>query len=254
MKRKLLGLLLGISLIASLSVPAMADTLYGASDWNVTFTEGSKMETSFTTAELTEAAYNMQPGDTVIMTLALNNENASSTDWYMSNEVTQSLEDSSEASGGAYTYILTYSDGTETTTIFSSETVGGESTEGGEGLHAAAGALEDYIYLDTLAVGASGAVTLQVGLDGETQGNDYANTRASLKMDFAVELTNPGTTTTGTGDSGRGTGTIVKTGDDSNLNAFVIVGTVSGVLFLLLCFYGKKLQEEEKRRKEMGAE
>ena len=56
------------------------------------------------------------------------NEDKEKTDWYMTNEVLKSLEDSvSVAEGGAYTYILTYKDaaGTETV-LYSSEVVGGE--------------------------------------------------------------------------------------------------------------------------------
>ena len=47
--------------------------------------------------------------------------------------------------------------------------------------------LEEFFYLDRLVPGGDGIVTLKVELDGETQGNTYQNTLASLQMNFAVE-------------------------------------------------------------------
>ena len=241
MKNKLFRSLLLVGLVASLAVPARADTLYGGSGWKVTFTEDSKMESNFKTADLDRAVYSMQPGDEMILSLALENGNKTATDWYMKNEVLSSLEEGSVGRGGAYTYVLTYAaqDGGETV-LFSSDTVGGDSTEGGEGLHEATGALEEYFYLDTLKTGQKGTVTLKVGLDGETQGNDYQNTLADLQMNFAVELNPSGTAPSTPG--GRGVGTVVKTGDDTALTPLILAATVSGILLLVLCVYGRKRQ------------
>ena len=77
--------------------------------------------------------------------------------------------------------------------LYSSETVGGEDTAGGEGLHQATGALEDYFYLGRLESGEEGRVLLTVELEGETQGNDYQDTLARLQMNFAVEEVEPNT-------------------------------------------------------------
>lgn len=244
MKRKLFSLLLMLCLVTAWTVPALADTVYGKPDWKVTFTKDNKMESSFTAAELRDAVYSMQPGDTAEITLALENANVSATDWYMTNKVLSSLEEGSVGNGGAYTYNLTYYDKAGTATVlFSSDTVGGDSATGGVGLHSATGALEDYFYLDTLKSGEKGSIKLEVGLNGETQGNNYQNTLANLQMNFAVELNSTGTPPTN--NTPQGTGKVVKTGDETDLTPFVLTATVSGTLFLILCVYGRKARKKE---------
>lgn len=264
MRKKIFHLLLIGSLFASMTMHVCAETSYGGSDWQVTFTSDKKMESSFKTSDINDTIYGMQPGDNAIIELTLANENSTSTDWYMTNKVLYSLEDRSAnagTSGGAYTYRLTYTDKDgNTTTLFDSDTVGGEEGSGSrEGLHEATAALEDYFYLDTLTKGRSGRITLEVALDGETQGNDYHNTLADLQMNFAVELnpnvvrereetenrtnevTNPDRRVSAQGTS------IVRTGDESNLTPFIMASSISGVLFLALSMYGFIGKKEEKK-------
>lgn len=142
MRKKIWKLLLAVSLLASMTMTAYAETSYGKSDWSVRFTNDKKMVSTFKTSDLNDAIYGIQPGDNVIITLELKNENNTATDWYMTNEVLYSLEDRSANSatgGGAYTYKLAYTapDGT-VTSLFDSDTVGGEGASGaGEGLHQA---------------------------------------------------------------------------------------------------------------------
>ena len=183
-----------------LALPAQAETFYGDSNWNVTFNADNEMVSSFSTANINDVVGGMQPGDNVIITLRLKSENAAATDWYMQNEVLYSLEDRSankETGGGAYTYRLVYTDKSGAQNVlFDSDTVGGESGGTvdemlaglGEGLHGATNALKDYFYLDTMYNGQGGSITLEVALDGETQGNHYQDTLADLQMVFAVEL------------------------------------------------------------------
>ena len=225
MKKRSLGLALAAVLSVSMAATAYGETLRGDPGWGVSFTKDNKMVSNFKTADMDEAIYGMQPGDNVVVTLSLKNENAADTDWYMTNKVLRSLEESNDAAaGGAYTYILTYTDKAGgKKTLFSSDTVGGEDiSKAGEGLHAATDALEDFFYLDTLASSEKGRVSLEVALDGETQGNDYQDTLADLQMNFAVELgtgrsagtpgpetPNPGTTVPTT--PGSRTGTVPST-------------------------------------------
>ena len=260
-----------------LAFPAHAETYYGDESWKVAFTAEKKMESSFTTADINDVVGGMQPGDNVIITLDLKNENKTATDWYMRNEVLYSLEDRSankETSGGAYMYRLTYTnqDG-EVQTLFDSDTVGGESAEDtisrmGEGLKSATNALKDYFYLDTFRKNAGGTITLEVALDGETQGNNYQNTLADLQMDFAVELTDtpgggggggggdtPGTPNTpgtpGTpGEPGTNTSRtgIVRTSDDQPILLYTAISGITGFLLLLFCIY--QFREYKKRREE----
>ena len=139
-----------------------------------------------------------------MLSLALVNGDSQGTDWYMTNEVLSSLEDSQGvAQGGAYTYTLTYRNGAgEEATLYSSENVGGEkSSAAGEGLHEVTDNMDEFFYLDRLASGENGQIGLKVALDGETQGNGYQNTLAKLQLAFAVEPVAGGG---GNGGSGGG--------------------------------------------------
>lgn len=274
-QRAFAGLLSGL-MIFGLVFPVHAETFYGDDSWNVTFTSEKEMVSSFTTADINDVIGGMQPGDNVIITLELKNENPTSTDWYMQNEVLYSLEDrsaNSQTGGGAYTYRLLYTDKNGTvTTLFDSDTVGGESVDDtinsmGQGLHAATNALKDYFYLDTVHNGEGGRITLEVALDGETQGNHYQDTLADLQMEFAVELRDdlPDRPTPDPGDppepvdenepgepdnpgGGRGTN-VVKTGDESQLPLLTAISGITGLVLLIYCIYCFREHKKEKERK-----
>ena len=224
---------------------------------------------------MNSAVYELQPGDDITITLNLKNDNASAANWYMTNEVLQSLEETagSGASGGAYEYELTYTDPAGAREVlFTSDTVGGENSSSRVGLKAATSGLEDFLYLDTLSPGQRGVVTLRVALDGETQGNDYQNTLASLQMNFAVDTTTVNNQTVtrvvdengnpilvddngdpvadDDGGSHARTG-IVRTGDENDLLPYVAAAGVSGLLLLILAIIG--IKERKKAEKGMKA-
>lgn len=281
MKDKKIGtwLLSGLMLLG-LALPVQAETFYGEDSWNVTFSSNNEMVSSFSTADINDVVGGMQPGDNVIITLQLKSENATATDWYMRNEVLYSLEDRSanrETGGGAYTYRLFYTDKDgEVNVLFDSDTVGGENDETvdemlanmGEGLKGATNALKDYFYLDTMYIGEGGSITLEVALDGETQGNHYQDTLADLQMNFAVELRtdlpnqpdqpDPGNPPENVDDTrpdspanpGRGTD-IVRTSDESKLPLFMAISGITGAVLLVYCIYCFR---EHNKRKEGGAE
>lgn len=242
MKKKILCLAMTILMVAGSIVNVSAEDFVGSKDWVVNFT-GSKMESNFKSAEMTEEILQIQPGDTITLQVNVKNSGSMKTDWYMTNEVIQTLEESqSVAEGGAYTYILTYVDpsGAETV-LYSSDVVGGEESIDleGEGLHQATNALEDYFFLDRLSSGQSGYVQLVVKLDGETQGNDYQDTLARLKMQFAVEKVEEATTTTVIKK-------VVKTGDNSQVILFSVVTLISGLVLLLIVFLSLKKRDYKK--------
>ena len=287
MKKKIsLFLLCGLLLIQGL--PAHAETFYGDETWNVTFNSDNEMASSFKTSDINDVVSGMQPGDNVIITLSLKNDNQTATDWYMKNEVLYSLEDRSangQTKGGAYTYRLSYrsNQGGEETVLFDSDTVGGEDVSAaGEGLKEATSSLKEYFCLDTLSQSQSGVITLEVALDGETQGNDYQDTLADLQMEFAVELRdtpdnpagdnprnpnnpnhpdNPGThggnTQGNPGQSNPGRGLfgsgVVKTGDGSELSVYTIVTGASGLMLLLFCIWQWRESRKQKAEKEGDA-
>ena len=252
MKRfyKICSLILAFILLAPIPVKA-ADTDFSGNStkWKVRFTNDKKMVSTFDSDSFDDVINRMQPGDSVIFTVDLKNNNKESTLWYMSNEVLKSLEDANNtASSGAYEYILTYINSSgKAKEIYNSNTVGGEDEDGTiedslKGLNEATNNLEDYFYLDTFKKGQGGKVTLQVALDGETQGNGYQDTRAELQMNFAVELDNQANKKN---KKNNKRGTVAKTGDDTNLNLYFILAAIAGAGMLAIGGYSIKVRKEE---------
>ena len=275
MRKRLLTLVLLAGTLICAPAAARAETL--TSERNISFTSDNKLSEDRSAADMNSAVYELQPGDDITITLNLKNDNASAANWYMTNEVLQSLEETagSGASGGAYEYELTYTDPAGAREVlFTSDTVGGENSSSRVGLKAATSGLEDFLYLDTLSPGQRGVVTLRVALDGETQGNDYQNTLASLQMNFAVDTTtvnnqtvtrvvdengnpilvddngNPVADDDGGNGSHARTG-IVRTGDENDLLPYVAAAGVSGLLLLILAIIG--IKERKKAEKGMKA-
>ena len=251
MKRKLRG----VSLIAALllllgsSMTAFAEDRQGASGWEVAF-NGKRMDSNFTSASIANDVNDLLPGDSVELTITLNNDFEGKADWYMKNEVLDALEDAGGATGGAYDYLLTYTDAAgETTTLYSSEKFGGDGRINGVGLHGATNTLEDYFYLDRMEGKASGTVKLKVALDGETLVNNYQNTFARLQMDFATELVQSDSTTPGTpGKAGR----TIKTGDEARITMYLVLMFVGGTGLLAAGLLMLKKRQREEEPAEMG--
>ena len=227
----LLALGLALAWACALPATAHAEHLKGADGWTVTFNSDEKMVDNFSQKEWADDLKGMQPGDDITFTVTLKEEHKATADWYMANEVLKSLEEGAknkEALGSAYEYLLTYTDPDgKTRTLFDSEKVGGDNSNG---LNDATNALEEFFFLDSLAHGETAHVDLKVTMDGETEQNAYFDTLAQVKMKFAVELpeTEPQVKTV---SSHR---TIVKTGDDTNLLPYFAIMTVSGVLLLAI--------------------
>ena len=93
MKKKFCSLFLILLLAAGSVLTVHAEELIGGKGWYVRFT-GNKMESNFNSSDVAEAISKMEPGDSVTFRISLENNDTSSTDWYMTNEVLQSLEDS----------------------------------------------------------------------------------------------------------------------------------------------------------------
>lgn len=268
MKRKWMSLLLAaVCLTSCIGMETRADELKGGEGWKIQFTPENELSNNFKWAGgYVDGVSDMLPGDTIEFTLTLENANENTVDWYMTNEVINSLEhtENENAAGGAYTYILTYRDSSgNVTELYNNDKVGGTSDgisanaaggESAEGLQAATQALKDHFYLDTLKFGQSGVITLRIALDGETQGNSYQNTLANLQMNFAVEIVDVpdyvDETVYTTAEPIRNEQRIIRTGDDTNLLPFYIAMGVSGVLLMALAVFslisGKKVRKEAK--------
>ena len=245
-----LSLLLAVLLFVSFPMGARADA---DKSWTVAFTAEGKMDDKdLKASDLSYDLSGLQPGDDMTTRIYLKNDYAEPTDWYMTNKILKSLEDTNFdangnriASGGAYTYVLSFvdADGTREE-IYNSETVGGDSgtRTGRTGLYEATEALEDFFYLFTLKPGQSGYVELYVLLDGETQGNIYQQTLAQIQMQFMVlteEESSPESSTPPP----------PNTGDDTNaLPYFITIGVAGAVVLCLgvmLVVRRKKERAEE---------
>lgn len=242
--KKMLSALLVLVVLAGLS------SAFAAGDLTVTYTTAGKLEDNYSTSDFMEPVADLQPGDSVTLTVKLANASADSINWYISNEVINALEESG-ASGSAYGYKLIYNGPGETRTLYDSDTVGGDDSAG---LFEATEGLDELFYLDTMKSGETGTVQLTVTLDGETEGNEYFNSLARLQMNFAAEPqadTATETTTPGaTPKPSTSTGKIVQTGDNVNLFPFYVAMVVSGLLFLALAVDSVRRRRNE--RKEYG--
>lgn len=74
------------------SFPVRAEDRQGASGWQVTF-NGKSMDSNFTSGKMSDEVNAMQPGDSVELTVTIKNVFDGQADWYMKNEVLESLED-----------------------------------------------------------------------------------------------------------------------------------------------------------------
>ena len=230
------------------TVPAFAEENVGG-NWYVHFTSNAKMESNFeavrtnarTGNQMSEAMSELQPGDKATFYMELKNEHVEDTDWYMTNEVLQTLEDAVDvAEGGAYSYVLTYvHPNGQVEELYSSYNVGGEdkNIEDREGLREATSSLEEWFYLDTLKRNESGQIVLEVELEGETQGNKYQDTMAQLQMNFAVELSQTQTR--------RREFSSVRTGDEEPMLVWSGVSLACGLTALLLAVVRKRREDEE---------
>lgn len=253
MKKKMKCLILALSLLIVSPLTVSAEDYQGEDGWSVQF-NGKEMKSTFKGSDIDDSIYRLEPGDSVKLHITLDNKYEKVTDWYMSNEVLQSLEDSqSAAGGGAYTYILTYINSKgESTVLYDSESVGGEGNAGGKGLHQATNSLEDYFYLDRLESKSHGEITLLVGLEGETQGNSYQNTLAKLQMNFAAEpVTDPAAPSNPSGKPGGNAIRSVKTGDNANTMVFVLLTLIAGMTCVLLVILRMKKYH---RKQEQGTQ
>ena len=252
MRKKMLCLIMMLMMLMGTTLTVNAEHYYGADNWDVSFS-GTEMVSNFTDAQMTETVRAIQPGDDMLFQVHLKNKHSEATDWYMTNEVISTLEESvNVAEGGAYTYLLKYIDAEgKETILYDSEVVGGEedTTLEGKGLHQATNALKEYYYLDRLAAGQEAKVTLFVALEGETQGNDYQDTLAQLKMNFAVELVktpSPNPPGDDPEDSQPTYTTSVKTGDESQVALFSVLALASGIVLLIAALVMMKKRSREK--------
>ena len=209
--KKWISLFLALLLVFSMTVSAFADHYNGTG--TATY-NGSTIATDFPSG-FAELAPNFQPGDDLTIVITLKNNSDVSTAWYMSNEVIKPFENGL-AINGVYNYTLKYNNNV----IFSSDSIGGENSAG---IQNATGQLKDFFFLGNIAARGSSQVTLEFGIDGETQNNDYWNTLSQLRMRFAV-------------DKANGTYVPPKTADTGDILVWggVMLACMVGIIVILL--------------------
>ena len=264
MNKRIVSVICLLCLIFSISAAAYAEhqettigTVWFNADGKTMSNDFQKNLTDTTVeSELIKRMKEMQPGDDVTFFIDLRNDYSKSTNWYMTSKIVSSLEKGT-AENGAYTYHLYYVNNTsgKVTDIYDSNRIGGvigDSETSSTGLLEINDALkedytasngEKYFYLDNLSRGQGGRVILDIELDGETQGNDYQDRLADLKMNFAVQVVEPNSPP----PSNR---TAPKTGDENNLLPYYIVMIVSGLMFLYFALdsYTDRLYKKGKGR------
>jgi hypothetical protein len=222
-------------------VTIFADTLGNEQDWTVTY-NGNGLSTNFDTSDASSMITDAMPGDTIQYVISTRNDKAGNTDWYLSNSVVQSLEDEGNASGGAYTYQLSYiaSDKTETV-LYNSKVGGDKATDGRSGLSKVNITTDgNYFYLERLSNGQSGKVVLNITLDGNTQSNDYKDKIARLQMNFAVEEAINSVVTLNNTVTETAPGNIVYMQNTPKANTDVLTGPKTGdaILPMILSILG----------------
>ena len=215
--------------------------------------DGSDIVSDFDSGQVATAVTNLQPGDDVSFTVKYTNKSNESTDWYMSNKVLQTLEKANnakkvegtgQAENGGYTYQLIHTDNNgNSNVLFDNSKVGGEAKPlNMQGLEQATNALDEWFYIQTLAKGESGVVTLKVAFEGETEVNDYMDTKGEVMIKFAVEPT-PKTAAKTKHYKGNG----VATGDSANLWPWILAMLAAGLLLLLLALRSRRKDDEAQR-------
>lgn len=223
--------------------------------------DGSKITSSFKTGKVADTISGLQPGDSVTFRVRYKNKYDGPTDWYMTNDVIQTLEKANSSrkkvkgtgtpENGAYTYELIHTDKKgRDKVIFSNSKVGGEETPGDmQGLEQATNALDEWFYLQSLDKGESGKITLNIAFDGETEVNDYMDTDGSVELAFAVDK--PKTVTKPSRPSGtpaspgrKAVKSGVRTGDYTRLLPYVLL-MLTGIILLIAVFKYKGGESDE---------
>ena len=149
------------------------------------------------TVDLGDTFAHVAPGETRTMTIDVSNNNAKTSDFYMSTDVLKALEDTkSSAAGAAYDIKLTAAG----TTLYDSTLGGyvtkdGTSTGSNKGLGDLSAALGDYVLISTLANGEKAQVVLTIYFNGEAMDSstisDYTNTLGQMGFNFKVGYQDP---------------------------------------------------------------
>ena len=235
------------ALISAECAFAESNTYNGTAYFN-----GKNVVSTFKTGEIADAITELQPGDDVTFRVKYTNKHKEETDWYLENEVLQTLEKADAArkvpegtgtpENGGYTYELIHKDKNGTTQVlFSNSKVGGEAKPADmEGLEQATNALDDWFYLQSLDYKESGELTLSIKFDGETEVNDYMDTNGGVMLRFGVNIREQEGSPAPTDGPEYRQG--VKTGDHA---MFALYAAMAIIGLILLIIVWRRMRSEQ---------
>ena len=216
----------------------------------LSYTDGKK--------EITDAFRDMAPGDERTVILRVENQSEHSASFYLSQETTKALEETTTASGGAYSYKLSVGKSKEDATLLLDTIVGGyEDSANGlvgdqEGL-ANITELKDFVLLAELEKGAYANVYLTLAIDGEgfdsTEKIDYSSAVGELAFHFMAYYEDKANEEEDTGITQIVEQVVplaAKTGDDLTLWPIVLLFAV-GVALIFLAEKRKKQEESHEK-------
>lgn len=195
MKKKLMNIVLALSLISVgfIGTDSFSYAKTQTVGWDVSY-DGNKFTSTYdvSKASITSA----MPGDTIDYSIVYKNTSDTAAVFYLNTDIINSLEEksigggSSDATGGAYSYKLSYKINDKEQVIYDSETIGGDNTTV-LGLKQAEGNAKDneavYFNVGQLAASESGTINISIALDGNSQDNSYMSKLATLDVKFGVE-------------------------------------------------------------------
>lgn len=189
MKKRIMTLVL--ALVLTVAGLAGQTTLAHAAeeyDWVATYDGSDTIKTTkddkVQTEKIKKKLEAVLPGDTIKFKIGYKNDDKNDADFYLSTDITNYLEDTKKASGGGYTYKISYKTPTDSARIdvYSNDMVGGDET----GLSQVDTGSNTYFRIGTLKNGQTGYVEIEIALDGNTQDNSYMATLAALDIKFGV--------------------------------------------------------------------
>ena len=216
--------------------------------------DGEEITSDFSTEDFAATVSGMEPGDTVDMKITYTNDSEARTEWYMENEVLETLEEAKDqAKNGGYTYILENIGPDKTVTTLFDNSIGGENESVDlEGLKQATNATQEYFFIQELKKGETATTHLHVEFDGETEVNDYMDTSGKLMLSYAVEEVPSGTeieekekVVNKVVYKNRRVGNRVNTGDRNNLLMLVLVNVVAVILLIAAVIVYRRSRRED---------
>ncbi len=193
MKKRIMTLVLALALTVvglagQTTLAQAADETKSQYDWVATYDGSDTIKTTkdgkVESEKIKKKLEAVLPGDTIKLKIGYENKDKNDADFYLSTDITNYLEDTKKASGGGYTYKISYKTpaNSDRVDVYSNDMVGGDET----GLSQVDTGANTFFKIGTLKKDQVGDVQIEITLDGNTQDNSYMATLAALDIKFGV--------------------------------------------------------------------